>query len=161
MDTHIRTGILMIDPNWRAIVCATAREWKGTRYVPKARVKGVGVDCGGLLYEVYNPIFGPFAAFPTDYPPDWALHNDEERYLDFVLPHVYEVPQVQVGGFSLFHLGLTYAHAAIMLDNGNYIHAWGRLREGSVIETPQRVMRAFARQNGGGFSVKHFDPKVS
>lgn len=146
--------------NWRHIVNDTAKEWKLTPYVPKARVKGVGVDCGGLLYEVYNPIFGPFPPFPTDYPPDWSLHSDDERYLDFVMPYVVEIPEVKPGGFSLFHLGLVYAHAAIMLDNGNYIHAWGRMREGCVIETHPKVMRAFARQNGNGFAVKHFDPKV-
>ena len=143
---------------WRAPLIAEAKTWEGTRYVPRGRVKGVGVDCGGLLYEVFNPWFGPFAAFPDDYPPDWALHGNEERYLDFIKPHVYEVPQVQPGGISLFHLGQAYAHAAIMLDNGNYIHAWGRMREGSVIQTPQLSMRRFGARYGHGFSVKHFEP---
>ena len=143
--------------NWVALVCADALSWEGTPYVPKARVKGVGVDCGGLLYEVYNPYFGPFPPMPQDYPPDWALHGNEERYLDFIMPHVTQVPAILPGGFSLFHMGLVYAHAAIMLTNGRYIHAWGRAREGRVTQSYVRTMDALVRLNGG-FPVKHFYP---
>jgi hypothetical protein len=74
-------------------------------------------------------------------------------------PYVKEVRAAQVGGFSLFHLGLNYAHAAILLDNAKYIHAWGRLRHGRVTQNPIRVMMAFNAQQGGGFPVRHFVPK--
>lgn len=150
MDTETGTGLVA---DWRERVVAEVTTWLGTPYIPKARVKGVGTDCGGLLYQVYNPIFGPFAPFPTDYPADWALHSNRERYLDFIMPYVKEVSQPSVGGFSLFHLGLVYAHAAIYVGDNQYIHAWGRQREGSVTKTPARVMRAMAKGQ-----VKHFDP---
>lgn len=134
--------------------CDEARTWESTPYVPGARVKGVGTDCGGILYELYNPYFGPFPPFPNA-PPDWALHNEDERYLDFIMPYVVETKTVQPGGFSLFHMGLVYAHAAIFLDDGYYIHAWGRLREGRVTKTKPRVMKALAKD----FPIKHFYPK--
>jgi cell wall-associated NlpC family hydrolase len=152
------TEVALVD-NWREEVCAEALTWLGTPYVPKARVKGVGVDCGGLLYETYNPFFGPFPAYPQ-YTADWALHDaNGERYLDFIMPYVLSTTSPQPGDFSLFHVGLRFAHAAILLPGNKYIHAWGRLRDGSVTRTPARVMNAFARRQPE-FPVKHFTPKV-
>lgn len=137
--------------------CTEAGTWMLTPYDPGGRVKGVGVDCGGLLYELYNPYFGPFKPFPHE-APDWALHQDKEKYLDFIKPYVHETDRIQPGGFSLFHMGLVYAHAAIMLEDGNYIHAWGRKREGMVTKSAPRVMQYMSKQYGGGFAIKHFYP---
>lgn len=142
---------------WQERVIAIVKTWEGTPYVPGAKIKGVGVDCGGIIYESYQE-FGPFPPFPS-YAPDWALHKDDEQYLDFIMPFVLPVTEPSPGDISLFHLGQAYAHAAVLLDNGRYMHAWGRLREGCVIQTPARSMRAFARKNGS-FAVKHFTPKV-
>lgn len=149
---------------WQEHVCREAKTWEGTPYVPKARVKGVGADCGGFLYEVYNnPVVlggATLPPFPQDYAADWALHDaNGEKYLDFIMPFVKQVPCVRPGGFTLFHLGLRYAHAAIMLDDGYYIHAWGRLREGRVTKTAPRVMQHMATKQGKGFPAKHFEPK--
>lgn len=138
---------------WRTWVCRDVEAWMGTPYVPKGRVIGVGVDCGGLLYEVYNPYFGPFAPYPN-YTPDWSLHEaNGEKYLDFIVPYAHSVPEPVKGGFSLFHIGLRYAHAAIYVGDNQYVHAWGRLRAGSVTKTPMRVMKYL----GKGHPIKHFD----
>lgn len=145
--------------SWQEMVCASARDWEGTPYVPKGRVKRVGVDCGGLLYEVYNPICGEFAPMPDDYSADWSVHEQNERYLDFIMPYVQASSVAEVGGFTLYHMGLNYAHAAILLDNERYIHAWGRLRAGRVTQTPLRVMGALSKLTGNGFPPKHFVPK--
>jgi hypothetical protein len=145
---------------WQETVCAAAREWEGTPYVPKGRVKGVGVDCGGFLYEVYNPICGTFPSMPDDYSADWSVHVRERT-----IPRLHHAnmstrsKSPEVGGFSLYHMGLNYAHAAILLENGRYIHAWGRLRSGRVTQTPIRVMNGMAKLMGNGFPVKHFTPK--
>lgn len=137
---------------WREDVAAEAKTWIGTPYVPKGRVKHVGVDCGGLLYEVYNPHFGPFAPFPTDYSPDWCVHQNNELYLKFIDPYVHEVSEVRLGGFSLYHMGLNYAHAAIYIGNGKYVHSWGRQRAGGVTTSTSRILHAL-----GKGKVKHFD----
>lgn len=144
---------------WQDAVCIEAKTWEGTPYQPKGRVKGVGVDCGGFLYQVYNPVCGPFASMPDDYSADWSVHEKNERYLDFIMPYVLEVPQIEVGGFSLYHMGLNYAHAAILLDNGRYIHAWGRTRQGRVTQTYPRVMDGLAKATSNGFPVRHFTPR--
>lgn len=144
--------------SWQDDLAIEARTWIGTPYVPRGRVKGVGADCGGLLYQLYNPVFGPFGPYP-EYPPDWALHADAERYLDFVMPYVDQVPTPRYGGFSLFHMGLVHAHAAILIDNDQYIHAWGRLRAGGVVLSRPRQMQALMRLNEGTRPPKHFWPK--
>lgn len=139
--------------SWRDEVVREVQTWLGTPYVPSARVKGVGVDCGGLLYEVYGPHFGPFAPYPR-YTADWALHEaNGEKYLDFIRPYTSEVASPTIGGFSLFHIGLRYAHAAIYIGNGQYVHAWGRQRTGSVTKTPMRIMRFLGKNH----PIKHFD----
>lgn len=138
---------------WRDQVVADVLQWVGTTYVPNGRVKGVGVDCGGLLYEVYNPYFGPFDPYPA-YSPDWAMHEaNGEKYLDFIKPYTVAVSAPTKGGFSLFHIGLRYAHAAIYIGGDQYVHAWGRQRAGSVTKTPTRVMQYLGR----GYPAKHFD----
>lgn len=141
--------------SWQDEVCREVQEWIGTPYIPKGRVKGVGADCGGLLYEIYNPHFGPFKTFPaTEYSADWAMHTNKEMYLDFVMPYVKEVATPVFGGFSLFHIGLVYAHAAIYIGKDFYVHAWGRTDRGSVTKTAGRVMRHM----GKGFPIRHFAP---
>lgn len=156
VDTDTRAGLLK-SGEWRVLLVAEAETWLNTPYVPKARVKGVGTDCGGLIYEVYSPWFGPFAPFPTDYSADWSLHGvNSERYLEFIAPFVVAVGAPRKGGITLFHYGLRYAHAAIYNGEGKYIHAWGRLRAGSVSKTSARVMNSFAKDH----PPRHFDPLV-
>jgi cell wall-associated NlpC family hydrolase len=133
-------------------------QWQGTPYVPKASVKGVGADCGGFVHAIYSPYYD-LPPMPTNYAADWATHRDDELYLDFIMPFVNEVPRVLPGGFTLFHLGKAYSHAAIMLEDGNYIHAWGRLREGRVTITEPRVMKYLSKKFCSGFQPKHYDPK--
>ena len=140
---------------------AVAREalsWEGTPYVPHGRVRGVGVDCGHLLWAVYSTIRSDLPLPPDQYAPDWALHTDEEKYLDFIMPFVRQVPQVSPGGFSLYHVGKAYAHAAIFLPERRYIHAWGRLRAGRVMKSDPRLMEYISMKSG--FPTKHFEPIV-
>ncbi len=143
---------------WRDEVVREALTWEGTRYIPNAHIKGVGVDCGWFLREVYNPHFGPFPVMP-DYTADWALHADASLYLNFILPLCDEVKVAQPGDFTLIHLGKHYSHAAILLPNKRYIHAWGRLREGRVTQSSVRIIEALARQNSK-FPLRHFTPRT-
>jgi cell wall-associated NlpC family hydrolase len=125
----------LLPDNWRDQIIADAREWLYTPYQHKGRVKGVGVDCGGLLYQVYNPYLGPFKPFPTDYAPDWALHQANEIYLDFIMDYVELVSVPVKAGIAMFQVGRNYSHGAICTGAGKYIHAWGRNGEGCVIES--------------------------
>jgi hypothetical protein len=141
---------------WQQDVCTRARLWIGTPFVPHAHVCGVGVDCAWLLREVYEPTFGPFSPMP-DYAIDWAKNSGEEKYLSFIMPYVEEVCRPVIGGFSLLRIGLAYSQSAILLDDGNYVYAWGRHRLGSVTVTPSRVILSYAIKTKS--PVRHYRPR--
>lgn len=129
-----------MDTETRASILTNARSWIGTPYHHKGRVKGVGVDCGGLIYELFAPHL-PLAPFPTDYPADWALHKDNELYLAFIREHVREVPRVPDFGLVMFKYGLCYSHGGLVTDRRTVIHAWGRTKEGRVMESDFKFFR--------------------
>lgn len=138
-------------------IVAEAHTWLDTPYVPRALIKHVGVDCGGLLYKTYEPFIGPFEPYPQDYSADWALHINNERYLDFIMPYVTQVPAAVKGGFTMFHFGLNYAHGAIYCGDDWYIHAWGRQRQGRVAKQRTRALMAIGDTKA--FPPKHYEPK--
>lgn len=131
MDTAAREGIL----DWRRRIVDEALTWKGTPYHHKGRVKSVGVDCGGLIYECYKLIVGiPHEPFPDGYPEDWALHKDNnERYLDFIMPYVKQVPAPRIADLMVFKIGRAYAHGTIFIGDGKIVHSFGRTGFGSVV----------------------------
>lgn len=146
----------MLSDEQRAAIIAEARTWQGTPYVHKGRIKGVGADCGGFLHALLSPYY-ELPPMPDDYPPDWSTHSNAERYLDFIMPFVRRVPFVRPAGITLFHFGNAYSHAAMLLDDGNYIHSWGRNREGYVTIMPARVANYVAKKHSSGFAPQHFD----
>lgn len=125
---------------WREDVVRDAREWIGTPYHHKGKMRGVGCDCGGFLYAVYEPYFGPFPPFPQDYPPDWAYHRDLERYLSFIMPMVSEVQTPEMGDFALVKMGRAFSHAGIYAGGDSYIHSFGNRNFGGVVEVPFKQM---------------------
>lgn len=153
MDTDTR-GRLLATGEWRQWVIDEARTYKGTPYQHKGRVKGVGVDCGGMIYQIYTPLLGPFAPFPSDYAQDWSVHRDNELYLDFIKDHVISVPGPVPGGLAMIQMGRNFAHAAVCTEKRTLIHAWGRTQAGSVIES--RV--SFFRDGSGKMRrIKYLD----
>lgn len=145
---------LFLSGEWRDWVVREAKSWLRTPYLHKARIKGVGVDCGGLVYEVYNPLLGPFPPFPRDYNPDWGLHRTEEIYLNFLGPFVQKVFAPQPGGLALFHAGRAWSHGAIVTNSQTFIHAWGSHTSGYVKEDGPR---AFNLKGGKPRAALYFD----
>lgn len=120
----------------RARIVVVARSWIGTPYRHRGRIRGAGVDCAMLAAEVYREA-GVIPDFPIeDYPPDWHLHRDAERYLGYVLEHAREVSigEVNAGDLVLYRIGRAFAHGAIVDGAGwpAIVHAWQPA--GSVIE---------------------------
>jgi cell wall-associated NlpC family hydrolase len=148
--------MLLLRADWRDLVLAEARTWLHTPYQHKGMVKGVGVDCGGLLYAVYGQFFGPFnKPFPTDYAPDWALHQDGEIYLDFIMDYVEPVPGPVPAGIAVFQVGRNYSHGAVCSHHGKYIHSWGRNGQGAVVETGLNFFKL--GNSGKPRAVRYFD----
>ncbi len=130
--------------DWRHELIAEARTWLGTPYHHKGRVKGVGVDCGGLLYEVYATQF-QLRPYPVIYAQDWSLHRSNELYLDFIKEYIQETNTPQAADLVVFQFGRTYSHGGILTGTGRLIHAYGYQGQGSVIETPMTFFRKHGR----------------
>ena len=114
---------------------AEARSWLGTPYHHKARVKGVGVDCGGLLYEVYSTRFS-LEPYPGWYAMDWALHRSDELYLDFLRRYICETHDPAPADIVVFRIGRTFSHGGILTERSTVVHAWGAQQRGLVMESP-------------------------
>jgi len=134
----------------RSRVVQEALTWDGTPYHHQARIKGVGVDCGQLLAAVYEDA-GVLPHIETgDYPGDWMLHRDEERYLSFVMQYAQEVDAPRPGDIAVFRFGRSYAHGSIVVEWPRIIHAYVRVG----------VMVDDAGENGAlvGRPVRFFSP---
>jgi cell wall-associated NlpC family hydrolase len=146
-----------MDTDTRRRILEEAHSWIGTPYWHKGRIKGLAVDCGMLIYEIYNPIYGPFPP-PPDYPADWAMHADREIMLDFIAPFTREVKQPVAAGIAVFQFGRCYSHMAICTGGVRdwFIHSFGRNQIGSV--KLDRVS-FFKQKNGKLRKVKFFEPR--
>lgn len=126
-----------MDTATRECILAEAMTWKNTPFHHKGRKKGIGVDCGGFIYEVFKHTIGiPHEAFPAHYAEDWALHRDDEIYLDFMRPYVKPVNRPGIGDVIMFKMGRAFSHGTIYIGGNKVIHAYGRTTHGSVLVSP-------------------------
>lgn len=108
----------------RAAVVAEAETWLRTPYHHRAQVKGGGVDCAQILVEVYAAV-GLIDWFDTgEYPADYMLHRDEERYLYWLEQHGRRVETPQPGDVVVWRFGRTFSHGAIVVEWPRVIHAY-------------------------------------
>lgn len=108
----------------RASVVAIAHSWLRTPYIHMGRVKGAGCDCATLLAEVYHEAGLIPRIELAYYSPQWHLHRDAERYLDFIYDYASEIEYPLPGDIVLFRFGRTFSHGAIVIDWPRIIHAY-------------------------------------
>lgn len=110
-------------------VIESARGWLRTPWHHRARIKGAGVDCAQLLIAVYSEA-GLIDEFDTgDYPPDWMLHREEERFLSFVTRYADPVDTPEPGDVVIYLVGRCFAHGGIVVAWPEIIHASNRDRK--------------------------------
>jgi cell wall-associated NlpC family hydrolase len=83
------------------------------------------VDCGQLVAAVYEAagVVPPGLVIP-DYPPDWHLHRDDERYLRHVEEWAHRIDgPPEPGDVALFRFGRCISHGAIVVRWPAIIHA--------------------------------------
>jgi cell wall-associated NlpC family hydrolase len=114
----------MTEAETRAAIVAEAKSWLDTPYHHRARLKGVGVDCAQLPAAVYEAV-GLIPNLQPEYSPQWMMHRDEERYLEWVRPYVREITRKKLlpGDFVMWRFGRAYSHSAIVIDPPVVIHA--------------------------------------
>lgn len=115
----------MSQTDTRKLIVKQSQSWLGTPYHHRARVKGAGVDCAQLLIAVYGDCGLIAADFDVaEYPMDWHMHRNEERYLNHVLEHAHKVDVPLEGDMALFKFGRTVSHAAIVVEWPFVVHAY-------------------------------------
>lgn len=114
----------MSEANDRQRYVDAALAYCGTNYHHMAKIKGVGVDCATLLICA-GVDAGLIEDFDLEYyPPDWALHRDEERYLRIVSKYCHEVaPPAQPGDIAVWRMGRCFSHAAVVVQWPQVVHA--------------------------------------
>ncbi len=102
-----------------------ALEWIGTPYHPRARIKGVGVDCGMILAEVYERAGIIPHLEVRSYVGDEHIHSPEEEYLRIVLQFSHEIPagSQKPGDVLLWKFGRRLSHSAIVIEWPRVVHA--------------------------------------
>jgi cell wall-associated NlpC family hydrolase len=139
-----------VGPEARACILDEAASWYGTPYHQGGcSIKGVGVDCGRFVYEVFKNFYH-IPPFPTSYAEDWANHRRNELFLNWLEPVAIRTQILLPGTVSIFKFGRNFSHAGIFLGDNRYIHCWGKTGQGGVIISPitwfftsQRNLREF------------------
>ena len=111
-----------------ARVLAEARSWLGTPWHHQARVRGVGVDCGGLVIGAFKAA----GILPADYDAGYyGRHPDIERLVGALSEYALEAQDIRPGDVLLFTIVGSPRHLAIATDRG-MIHAWQGMK--AVVE---------------------------
>ncbi len=100
----------------RAAIVAEARTWIGTRFHHQARLKGVGVDCAGVVMGTAQSL-GLFAEDVQGY----ARHPDGGQLETECARQMEQIPvaDAQAGDVLLFKFDSEPQHLAII---GDYVH---------------------------------------
>jgi cell wall-associated NlpC family hydrolase len=110
----------------REAVIKEAKDWLKTPFHHEGRVKGAGVDCAQYLIDVYFTVGLIPDIRPEHYDFQWAMHQSEEKYLDELMKHGFEVEspeQAGKAGVVIWKVGRNFSHAAIIMDWPMVIHA--------------------------------------
>ena len=123
----------------RKQIADEAMSWVNARtpYRGWSHRKGIGVDCGQLLYAVFRALnLLPEIDLPKDYRIDVAQHRASTDYVDLVAAYMQEIPEseAQTGDVVVYKIGLAYAHAGI------------------IVRWPDKIIDA---QLHGGVKVRH------
>jgi cell wall-associated NlpC family hydrolase len=135
-------------------VVAIARSWILTPYHHRSKVKGEGVDCAQIIAAVFEEAGLVPLLDLGDYPEQWFLHRDQERYVEYVLQYAREINQADAipADMVIFKVGRTFAHGAIIVDPGwpRIVHAYRGARcvlesDGSIGPIGAKARRFFTR----------------
>ena len=117
-----------------------AREYIGTRWTHKGRIKGVGVDCVGLVSCVYAEL-----GFEVNDNLEYSSGDEIELTLSALRSHGVQrdKPEDMVAGDVVVFRNTEHAltqpmlnHVGIVTGEGSFIHAWSTPSAMRVVETP-------------------------
>ena len=100
-----------------------AYSWLGTKFIHQARLKGVGIDCAGLIeciaqtFQLVPNDYVPILNYPRD--PSGIVENILRQHMDQI-----NVSEIKPGSVIFFGFGEKFGqHLGIYTDKGTFIHA--------------------------------------
>lgn len=124
----------------REIILEEARSWLGTPFRHAQCAKGAGVDCAMLSACVYYNVGLVPWIDPRPYPPDWALHRNEERMLNILNQYAHPVETPCAGDMAAYRFGRCVSHMAIIENDEMMIHAY--VISGRVVRSERSILEA-------------------
>jgi len=116
----------------RLRIVSCSREWRGTPYHLRGMIKGVGADCGSLLFAVATELKLIDGSLP-EFQQDWWLHANNERYMRSVMRFAKKVSEgicyrdtpIKDGCFVLSRAANSrfYNHGGIVTQWPRLVHA--------------------------------------
>lgn len=107
-----------------------ARTWIGTPYHHQACLKGIGVDCVGLIRGVYDEMYGISPPELINYSADWGDTNGNEDMVKAAIKYLEPVPLSTLGAGHVVLLRWrehrVAKHSMIMTSSTTAIHAYNR-----------------------------------
>lgn len=116
-------------------ILAESRNWIGTPYIHQASIKGVGVDCLGLVRGLWRHLYGFEPEKVPAYSADWGEVSNKETILDAASRNFRRVRMnAKPADLLVFRWrqGVIAKHVGILTDNDCFIHAY---ESAGVVET--------------------------
>ena len=107
----------------RQAVIAEAQRWLGARWHHEACVPYYACDCAQLLVAVYSTVGIIERPILDAYSRQWALHQDEEKFLAIMERYAHPTDTPQPGDIAVWKIGRTYSHGAIIINWPTILHA--------------------------------------
>lgn len=119
-------------------VVEKAREYIGTKWTHKGRIKGVGVDCVGLLVGVFAEL-----GIEVDDDLDYSSGDEFARLNERLARHGFATDRYpEMGDVVVFRNTRSPGsqamlnHVGIVTDVDSFVHAWATPSAMRVVETP-------------------------
>ncbi len=112
----------------RADIVSAARGWLGTPYHHQASLKGVGVDCLGLIRGIWRELYGPEPEPTPPYTRDWGNPTGSETLLAAACRHLVKLDDLggaKRGDVLVFRMrdGGVAKHTGILTGPSRLVHA--------------------------------------
>ena len=120
-------------------IIAEALTWEKTPYIPCARSKGRGVDCGLFIAQVMENVGAIPHVDPGFYTAEHALHSSAEVFKGIVEKYAYQIKKEEAlpGDIILYKFGLCRSHAALIIDYPQIIHSY--IRRGVILASDNEI----------------------